>query len=240
MFKLHSNKVWQAALLRLCLFCSTMLISSHTLASIDVTGEVIVTKRNFFGNVVKRDDRSGVLIYVTGFTSKPSEEVVKLNQKNKTFTPKLLPVIVGQKVSFPNQDNIYHNVFSVSPVQSFDLGQYKKGDSPAHITFDKPGLVPVYCNIHPNMIAYVAVLENHAYAITDTNGRFTLNDLPKGTFKIHAWTEGAQPVEQVLVIGDKPPAPITLKVSQTQRLKSHKRKDNTAYPVEDAYDVYND
>ena len=73
-------------------------------------------------------------------------------------------------MSFPNRDRLYHNVFSVSPTLSFDLGQYKSSDPPRTQVFEKAGLVPVYCNIHPQMISYVVVLENRAFAVTGEDG----------------------------------------------------------------------
>ena len=84
----------------------------------------------------------------------------------------MLPIVAGQSVTFPNRDRFYHNVFSVSPVEPFDLGQYKSSDPPRTQVFAKAGLVPVYCNIHPQMISYVVVLENPAFAVTSEDGTF--------------------------------------------------------------------
>ena len=80
-----------------------------------------------------------------------------LRQKNKTFTPRLMGVPVGAAVEFPNDDSIFHNVFSLSGPQPFDLGQYRSGESQSR-TFSQAGTYRVFCNIHPNMSALILVV----------------------------------------------------------------------------------
>jgi hypothetical protein len=89
-------------------------------------------------------------------------------------------------VDFPNLDPIYHNVFSLSPVRRFDLGKYPRGHS-RQVTFPKPGLVNVYCDIHSDMEAFILVLPNHAFARPTRAGEFTLPDLPAGRYILKAW-----------------------------------------------------
>jgi len=95
-----------------------------------ITGQVTVLEKKLMGGMKEKDDMSGVVVYLTGFQSEPPKEVHDLIQEDKTFHPMLLPIVAGQTVTFPNHDDIYHNVFSVSPVKSFDLGQYKSTDPP--------------------------------------------------------------------------------------------------------------
>jgi len=95
-------------------------------------------------------------------------------------------VRVGTKVEFPNQDRMYHNVFSVSPVKRFDLGKYSRGHSKA-VTFDRPGVVNVFCDIHSDMAAFVYVLPHHVFAQPAANGEFSLPDLPPGTYSLKVW-----------------------------------------------------
>jgi plastocyanin len=109
-----------------------------------------------------------------------------LAQKDQAFVPRVLAVAAGTTVDFPNLDPIYHNVFSLSPVQRFDLGKYPHGAS-RQVTFDKPGLVKVYCDIHSNMEAFVFVLPHHAFARPSTSGEFALPDLPQGHYVLHVW-----------------------------------------------------
>ena len=115
-----------------------------------------------------------------------------LRQKNKTFTPRLLGVPVGAVVEFPNDDNIFHNVFSLSGPQPFDLGQYRSGESQSR-TFAQAGTYRVFCNIHPNMSALILVVPTPYLVITGADGRFVL-DLPAGRYRLTAVSERAAPV----------------------------------------------
>ncbi len=194
-----------------------------------VSGTVEVLRKRFLGGPRPLDDRSGVIVYLSGFRDPPPDRVAELDQRNESFSPRLLPIVAGQKVLFPNRDPIYHNVFSVSPVQSFDLGQYKASDLPREVAFDRPGLVPVFCNIHPHMIAYVVVLENRAYAVTDEDGRFALEGVPPGDHVLHAWTPGAQRVSRPVEI--RPGEEIAIQLELLRGgIPPHKRKDGSDYP----------
>jgi plastocyanin len=110
----------------------------------------------------------------------------RLVQRDQSFDPRVLAIAVGTTVEFPNADPIFHNVFSVSPVKRFDLGRYPKGHS-KRVTFDRPGLVNVYCEIHSNMAAFVLVLPHHAFAQPAADGAFALPDVPPGHYQLHVW-----------------------------------------------------
>lgn len=110
----------------------------------------------------------------------------QLVQRDQSFDPRVLAIAVGTTVEFPNGDPIYHNVFSVSPVKRFDLGRYPKGHS-KRVTFDKTGLVNVYCEIHSNMAAYVLVLPHHGFTQPATDGTFAMPDVPPGHYHLHVW-----------------------------------------------------
>ena len=90
------------------------------------------------------------------FTTTANATEFEVGQMNKAFTVKTLKIKVGDTVSFPNQDPFFHNVFSLSPVKTFDLGSYPKGET-KKLTFDKPGKVEVECAIHPNMQMIIEV-----------------------------------------------------------------------------------
>lgn len=111
---------------------------------------------------------------------------VELGQKDQAFLPRVLAVQAGTTVEFPNYDPIYHNVFSVSPVKRFDLGKYPRGQS-RRVTFNKPGLVNVFCEIHSDMAAYVFVLPHKAFVQPDKDGMFELPDLPPGIYTVKVW-----------------------------------------------------
>lgn len=134
-------------------------------------------------------EAQNVVIYVemkdsTLFTR--SDTRPKLIQRAKTFIPPVLPVLLGTTVDFPNEDAIYHNVFSYSRPKRFDLGRYPTGSSRS-VTFDKPGLVKVACEIHKDMVAYILVLETPYFAVPGRDGQFAMPDLPSGHCRVHVW-----------------------------------------------------
>jgi len=110
----------------------------------------------------------------------------RLAQKDQMFVPRVIAIAANSNVEFPNQDPIYHNVFSLSPPRRFDLGKYPRGSSRT-VNFPKPGLVNVYCDIHSNMEAFILVLPHHGFTRPRASGEFRLPDLPAGTYLLHAW-----------------------------------------------------
>jgi plastocyanin len=110
-------------------------------------------------------------------------------QKGAMFEPHVLPVMMGTKVEWPNHDDIYHNVFSFSESNPFDLGLYKRDDPMKSVTFTNPGRVDVFCSIHSRMNCIVLVLENPFFAATDKKGKYQILNVPAGTYKLKAWHE---------------------------------------------------
>ncbi|MEA2694175.1 MAG: hypothetical protein QOJ16_3562 [Acidobacteriota bacterium] len=155
---------------------------------------------------------------------KPFEMVTR----GKELVPRVLAVPRGGRVRFPNDDPILHNVFSVSPGNAFDLGLYKKGPGKEK-TFESPGLVRVYCNVHPSMVAYILVVDTPYFATPAEDGTFVLTGLPKGGGKLTVWHEQTEPwtVSIQLPAG---PAPITAKVEVTRpQVPSHLDKNGKSY-----------
>ena len=111
-----------------------------------------------------------------------------IEQRGKTFEPHVMAVPVGSTVSFPNFDAVYHNVFSLSKSKAFDLGLYKNGQT-REVTFDKPGIVRLGCNIHASMSAYLIVVDAPHYAVVGEDGSFTFASLAPGKYKVRAWSE---------------------------------------------------
>jgi plastocyanin len=118
----------------------------------------------------------------------PAGKVV-LDQRNLSFSPHVLAVRVGTTVDFPNNDRVFHNVFSFRDGKRFDLGMYPVG-ALRHVTFDKAGLSRIYCNIHPNMAAYVVAVDSPYFAVSDESGAFTIASVVPRSYTYHAWRAG--------------------------------------------------
>ena len=139
---------------------------------------------------------------------KPATNLVQVVQKGMQFAPGLIAVRKGTRVEFPNGDDFYHNVFSYSKTKRFDLGRFLKDEKPAAVTFDQPGVVKLYCEIHEHMRGTVVVLDTPYFVKTDTNGVFRLTGLPAGQFKLKAWIDDKISYEQ----------PVDLKSGATARV----------------------
>lgn len=129
--------------------------------------------------------------------AKPEKAV--LDQRNLSFSPRVMAVQVGTRVEFPNSDRVFHNVFSTHDSSKFDLGLYPVG-AVKHVPFDRPGLSRVFCNIHPQMAAYVMVLETPYFAVSGDHGEFVIRDVPAGTYRYHAWRPGAAIIKSTVTV----------------------------------------
>jgi plastocyanin len=116
-------------------------------------------------------------------------QVVKTTQRDANFDPHVLPVMVGTTVRWPNEDDIFHNVFSTSDAKEFDLGFYKKEKTPPEVLFDRVGRVDVHCAIHSKMHCIILVLPNPFFAAADAQGRLVIKNIPAGTYRVRAWHE---------------------------------------------------
>lgn len=122
-----------------------------------------------------------------------------LDQRNETFVPHVLAVMVGTVVDFPNSDFIYHNVFSLSRASRFDLGRYAAGRSKS-VRMDRPGVVRVFCDIHSHMNAFILVFNHPFFDVTDPDGRFALPSLPAGSYTLVGWYEGEARITRSVVV----------------------------------------
>lgn len=127
----------------------------------------------------------------TNLVAQTVTTVPQVDQKKAEFSPHVLPVMVGTLVRWPNNDDIFHNVFSYSEAKKFDLELYKKNDNRKHeVLFDKAGVVDVFCSIHAHMSCVVLVLENPFFAVSDPrNGHFSITNVPPGDYTLVAWHE---------------------------------------------------
>lgn len=122
-----------------------------------------------------------------GEMPRPSGERPVLNQKGRAFIPHILPVVVGTTVEFRNSDPFKHNIFSPD-AERYNLGTWEQGQSRGY-TFRRPGVYRQLCNIHPEMLAYIVVLETRAFALTDGEGNFEITGVPAGRHFLRVWGE---------------------------------------------------
>jgi plastocyanin len=122
----------------------------------------------------------------------PTARRYEMAQKDKQFHPHVLAIPVGANVFFPNRDPIFHNVFSLYKGERFDLGLYEAGSSRA-VKFERPGVSFVFCNIHPEMSAYIVALETPYFAVSDEHGDVRIPDVPAGRYRMGVWYERAEP-----------------------------------------------
>jgi plastocyanin len=167
--------------------------------TISVTGAVEVTNLH---SHEKKPDSSGVVVWLTpvgesGAADTPSQPVpgkrrVTLTQENKTFTPHILVIPVGAQVEFPNKDPFFHNVFSLFEGKRFDLGLYESS-STRSLSFDRPGISYLFCNIHSEMSAVIITLDTPYYSVSDRAGQVTIPDVRPGRYILRVWREGSTP-----------------------------------------------
>jgi hypothetical protein len=152
-----------------------------------------------------------------------------MTMKAKSFTPHVVVVPVGGTVEFPNEDPILHNAFSVSGENRFDLQLYKRPKS-GSFTFQHPGIVRIYCNIHPQMSAVIVVRDSPFYAKADSAGSFVLEDVPAGKYTLRAWHErgGETAIDVVVPAEGQVGAQLNLDAS-TFKKAAHKKKDGSDY-----------
>jgi plastocyanin len=139
---------------------------------------------------IESDDRSGALRRAA--PQSPAAPSV-LRQRGERFAPHVLPVLTGTTVEFPNDDDVFHNVFSLSRARAFDLGRYPRGASKS-VTFANAGVVQVFCHLHADMSGIILVLDNPFFVMPDAQGRFALEGLPPGDYRLIAYHERIKPL----------------------------------------------
>ncbi len=143
-----------------------------------IAGTVSTTPRKWTKDVV---------VYLKQVPGKHKPEERVMDQRKLVFIPHVLPVVVGSKVKFLNSDNVGHNVFSPDQ-EKYNLGTWPQGQTKTY-TFEKLGVYTQLCHVHPEMQAFILVLQNPYFAVTGKDGAFTIPDVPPGRYSIVAWSE---------------------------------------------------
>ncbi len=146
------------------------------------------------------------VVYLTGDDLPPvvpPPEPPRMTQRETRFEPSVLAIPVGATVDFPNLDPFFHNVFSYSSVRPFDLGRYPAGESES-VTFPEPGIVPIFCEIHYSMRAYVHVLETPYFAVSDDQRTFEIGGVRPGEYILHVWQENLPELARPIQVGAQP------------------------------------
>jgi plastocyanin len=183
----------------------------------------------------RAEDLSDAVVYLENAPGAPPVGAANIEMRGKEFIPHVLVVGVGSRVDFPNLDPILHNVFSPSSAEVFDLGLYMRPDRGGWV-FRHPGLVRVYCNIHPQMSAVVAVRDNPYFTKPSANGNFTIPRVPPGRYTLKAWQDDAEKEQTTTVVvpsGGKVSVALVLDASGFEQ-QPHKKKDGKDY-APDAY-----
>jgi plastocyanin len=123
----------------------------------------------------------------------------RIVQIDRQFRPRVAAVAVGAKVEVQNLDRVYHNTFSVSPAKRFDLGKYPPGRIDT-VSFDRPGVVNLHCDIHPDMLGFIVVTPNHAFTRPDSLGRYRLPKLPPGDYTVRVFHPRRGELERRIVV----------------------------------------
>ena len=209
---------------------SALLLIGLLLAAAAAGGATLAGSVTLVAAGKPRQDASNTVVWIEGAPRAGSSRgKAEMQQASKRFQPHVLAVSKNATVEFPNSDPIYHNVFSVSGANRFDLGLYRSGASKAK-KFEETGLVRVYCNIHPQMIGFVMVVDSDFVAVTGPDGAFHFDNVPPGSYVVKTWhEEGGESGQPVTVrAGGEVPLALRLEVSGAKP-EPHKNKYGKDY-----------
>lgn len=203
-----------------------LLVFAGELFSAGVEGKIeFLTRRG------QRIDPSETLVWLepAGKVRPKTPEQTTMVTRAKTLEPHVLAVPIGSIVRFPNEDPISHNLFSVSQPNAFDLGLYRRGAGKEQ-QFSRPGVVNVYCNVHPNMSAVIHVMGSPYYTFADPKGAFSLAGVPPGKYRVVAWSEQAGTATRDIEVGAHGNAAVALTLDgRNYRAQQHTNKFGKPY-----------
>src|SRR3972149_751880 len=175
----------------------------------DIKGKVTAKGARHSGDAV---------VYIDSIPGKkfdPPKEHAKMDQKNLTFIPPFLPILAGTAVDYLNSDDVLHNVFTPEKcAEKFNLGTWPKGQVRSY-TFKVPGCIPVMlCNVHPEMEAYILVLETPYYALSAKDGSYTMKDIPPGKYTLKVWHEKLKGDAKEVTVGESGDVEINFEIKK--------------------------
>ena len=180
-------------------------ISANSFCAGTITGKVNTNVPKYAADAV---------VYLVGVKGPVVPQHAVVDQKSLVFVPHVTAVPVGSTVDFKNSDKVNHNIFSASAAKKFNLGTYNPGMSKVML-FDKPGAINLLCNVHSEMSAWVVVTENQYAAVSEHDGKFTIKNVPAGTYEITAWSEKLKPQGKTMVtVADGQTANVALKLAK--------------------------
>ena len=190
-----------------------MSISRHALALALCLAAATASAGELRGRVslgfagVSLEEAGPLVVYLEGSDAQLKYDLPKrpleIHQKDASFAPQFLVIAAGETVVMPNDDVIFHNVFSYSPPNDFDLGLYPRGESRAK-TFQYPGVVRIYCSIHESMNATIFVAPSIWHAVVGAKGDYAIRDVPPGRYRLRTWNRRLPPASQLVEIGSGP------------------------------------
>ena len=214
---------------RLLIFGCAFAIAAGSAAAANIAGRV-----SFLSKRGQNPNAAETIIWLEPVGARvPHRPAVTLQMttRNKTLIPHVLAVPVGSTIAFPNDDPISHNLFSLSPANSFDLGLYRRGAGKSH-KFDEPGVVNVYCNVHPTMSAVIHVMATPYYTFADASGNYNFSEIPAGRYKLFAWNEQGGTTESSVEVSNSGMVSGNLAVtldSRNYRALAHTNKEGKSY-----------
>jgi len=180
------------------------LVASNAFCAGTITGTVDASIPKY---------KADAVVYLLGVKGPVVPKHESIDQKSLVFVPHVTTVPVGSTIDFKNNDKVNHNIFSASAAKKFNLGTYNPGMSKP-VTFDKTGVVNLLCNVHSEMSGWVVITENQYAAVTEHDGKFTINNVPAGTYKITAWSEKLKAQETTVTVADGKTATVDIKLAK--------------------------
>jgi len=213
--------------MRLRALAVLLLLQAGAAAAAEIKGEVALLAE---GKPLRAEEAAEAVVYfrpVSMGTVAPAPQPYAMSTQRKQFVPRILPITVGSRVRFPNQDPILHNAFSTSKDNPFDVGLYGQGDEQT-VTFQHPGYVRVYCNVHHSMVGHILVLDTPFFTRPDARGHFRLQGLPEAEGEVVVWHDRATPWHRSLRPSTAGTLSVQLDLTQ-RRIPPHTNKFGKPY-----------